>query len=169
MTQLEPPTAPAKTASGAEPKKSFDKRIWFLVLAGLLVIAACAAKSSDSKQESVAPTTPSPTVHVAPTFASNSNETVSQGNARKSAKSYLDLAGFSRSGLITQLEFEGYSTMDATYGVDAQNANWNDQAARSAKSYLDMSGFSRSGLITQLEFEGFTQSQAEYGASANGL
>jgi hypothetical protein len=79
------------------------------------------------------------------------------------------MSAFSSSGLIKQLEFEGYSTEDATYGVDAQNANWDDQAAKSGKSYLDMSAFSRSGLISQLEYEGFTQSQAEYGASANGL
>lgn len=168
MTHLEPPTSPAKTTSGAKPKKPFDKKNLLLILAGLMAIAACATKTSDSTEESVAPATTVFSEPV-PTVASNSNETVSQENARKSAKSYLDSSGFSRSGLISQLEFEGYSTAEATYGADAQNANWNDQAARSAKSYLDSSSFSRSGLITQLKFEGFTQSQAEYGASANGL
>lgn len=95
--------------------------------------------------------------------------TVSQINATRKAKSYLDMAGFSRSGLVNQLEFEGFSTSDATYGADAQNANWNEQAARKAKSYLDMAGFSRSGLIDQLVYEGFSQQEASYGASANGL
>lgn len=37
---------------------------------------------------------------------------------RQSAQSYLDMTGFSRSGLIDQLEFEGYTTEQATYAVD---------------------------------------------------
>ena len=48
-------------------------------------------------------------------------ETVAQSNAKKSATSYLKYSAFSRTGLIGQLEFEGFSTADATYGVDAQN------------------------------------------------
>jgi hypothetical protein len=71
--------------------------------------------------------------------------------------------------LIGQLEYEGFSTSDATYGVDAQNADWNAQAAKTAKSYLKVSSFSRIGLIEQLIFEGFTQSQAEYGVNTTGL
>jgi hypothetical protein len=76
---------------------------------------------------------------------------------------------FSRSGLIKQLEFEGYSTSDATYGVDSQHANWNTQAAKAAKGYLEMTSFSRSGLIDQLVFEGYTRSQATYGVTQAGL
>ena len=96
-------------------------------------------------------------------------ETVAQSNAKKSATSYLRYSSFSRTGLIGQLEFEGFSTADATYGVDAQKADWNVQAAKSAKSYLKYSSFSRIGLIDQLVFEGFTQAQAEYGVSTTGL
>ena len=96
-------------------------------------------------------------------------ETVAQSNAKKSATSYLKYSAFSRTGLIDQLEFEGFSTADATYGVDAQNADWNAQAAKSAKSYLKYSSFSRIGLIDQLVFEGYTQAQAEYGVSTTGL
>jgi hypothetical protein len=79
------------------------------------------------------------------------------------------MSAFSRKGLIEQLKFEGYSTKDATYGVDALKANWNEQAALKAADYLDMSSFSRSGLIEQLEFEGFTSSQAKYGVKSTGL
>lgn len=96
-------------------------------------------------------------------------ETAGQANARGSAESYLDLSAFSRTGLIKQLKFEGYSEKDAIYGVDAQKADWNKQAAASAQNYLDMSSFSRQGLIDQLKFEGFTQEQAEFGVSKNGL
>lgn len=96
-------------------------------------------------------------------------ETVGQENARESAESYLDLSAFSRTGLIKQLKFEGYSEKDAIYGVDAQKADWNKQAAASAENYLEMSSFSRQGLIDQLVFEGFTKQQAEFGVRKNGL
>ena len=96
-------------------------------------------------------------------------ETVSQSNAKKAAKNYLSFMAFSRTGLIKQLEFESYSTADATYGVDAQNADWNAQAAKSAKAYLKLMPFSRTSLIEQLVFEGYTQAQAEYGVGTTGL
>jgi colicin import membrane protein len=95
--------------------------------------------------------------------------TVSQQNAAAKAADYLDYSAFSRSGLIKQLTFEGYSTADATWGVDKQHADWNAQAAAKAKDYLGYTSFSRSGLIQQLEFEGFTSSQARYGAGTTGL
>jgi hypothetical protein len=96
-------------------------------------------------------------------------ETVSQSNAVESAESYLRFSSFSRSGLIDQLEFEGYSNADATYAVDKVNPDWFEQAAKSAKSYLDFSSFSRQGLIDQLEFEGFTTQEAIYGVEQNGF
>ena len=85
-----------------------------------------------------------------------------------SAKSYLDYTAFSYTGLIDQLEFEGYSTEDATYAVDNCGVDWNEQAKKSAQSYTEYMSFSRDGLIEQLEYEGFTAEQAEYGASAIG-
>lgn len=96
-------------------------------------------------------------------------ESISQRNARGSAEDYLAFASFSRTGLIGQLEYEGFSTADATYAVDVLNVDWNEQAAKSAASYLEFSSFSRSGLIDQLVYEGFTQAQAEYGVSTTGL
>jgi hypothetical protein len=101
--------------------------------------------------------------------SSSAKETVAQSNARRAAGNYLALTAFSRSGLIEQLEFEGFSTADATYGTDAQNADWNAMAAKAAKNYLTLMAFSRSGLIEQLQFEGYTAAQAAYGATAVGL
>ncbi|HLS78486.1 MAG TPA: Ltp family lipoprotein [Nocardia sp.] len=89
-----------------------------------------------------------------------------QQNAVRAAQQYLEISAFSRSGLIAQLEYEGYSTADATSAVDSLNVDWNEQAARSAKQYLEMTAFSRSGLIDQLVYEGFTYEQAEYGVNA---
>lgn len=96
------------------------------------------------------------------------NATTEQKNALKTAKSYLDYSSFSYTGLIEQLEFEGYSNESATYAVDNCGADWNEQAAKTAKSYMEYSSFSRQGLIDQLLYEGFTQEQAEYGVSSVG-
>jgi len=95
--------------------------------------------------------------------------TVSQQNSLRTAESYLDYSAFSRSGLVDQLVFEGFSVEDANWGVDRVIVDWNEQAAKSAKNYLEYTSFSRSGLIDQLLFEGFTQEQAEFGVSQTGL
>ncbi len=117
------------------------------------------------------PTTAAPPPSTAPpaTEAPAPAESVSQQNARQKAADYLDFSAFSRQGLIEQLEFEGFSNADATYGVDALSVDWNEQAAKKAADYLEFSSFSRNGLIEQLVFEGFTQAQAEYGVSTTGL
>ena len=95
--------------------------------------------------------------------------TVSQQQAVRKAESYLDMTAFSRSGLVKQLVFEGFSAADAEYAVSHIQVDWMAQAAAKAKSYLEMTSFSRKSLIAQLVFEGFTQAQAEYGATAAGL
>ena len=96
--------------------------------------------------------------------ATSSSATVSQQNAVAKAKSYVAMTGFSHDGLVGQLEYEGFSTKDATYGADNCGADWNAEALEKAKSYVDMSGFSHDGLVEQLEYEKFTADQAAYGA-----
>jgi Host cell surface-exposed lipoprotein len=91
----------------------------------------------------------------------------SQDNAVRTAQDYLEMQGFSRSGLVKQLGFEGQG--DSVAAVDSITVDWNAQAVKSAKDYLDREGFTHSGLVTQLEFEGFTPSQAEYGVEGAGL
>jgi len=89
-------------------------------------------------------------------------------NALKKAHNYLSVMAFSYSGLVKQLEFEGYSHEASVWAVDNCGANWNEQAAKKAKNYLDVMAFSRQGLISQLEFEGFTYEQAVYGVTQVG-
>ena len=104
-----------------------------------------------------------------PTVEETSDKsTMGEKNALSKALSYLDVLAFSYSGLIKQLEFEGYTRKEAVYGVDNCGADWNEQATLKAESYLDVLAFSRDGLIDQLEFEGFTREQAEYGVRAVG-
>ena len=96
-------------------------------------------------------------------------ESVSQRNARQKAGEYLSIMAFSRSGLIGQLKYDGFPDSDAAYGVDANNVDWNQQAAAKAADYLNTMSFSRSGLVTQLLYDGFSQAQADYGVSTTGL
>jgi Host cell surface-exposed lipoprotein len=93
----------------------------------------------------------------------------SQQNAVRSAEDYIGTSSFSREELIDQLEYDDFSTEDATFAVDHITVDWNEQAARSAKEYLDMSGYSHAGLVDQLKDDGFTPEQAEYGVAAAGL
>lgn len=104
----------------------------------------------------------------APSPTSEETTTIGQRNALSKANQYLSIMAFSYSGLIDQLEYEGYTTEEATYGADNCGADWNEQAAKKAQQYIDLMSFSRQGLIDQLKFDGFTQSQAEYGVSAVG-
>ena len=93
-----------------------------------------------------------------------SNLSAGQRNALASAKSYLDLMGFSRQGLMDQLVFDGYSSADAQYAVDHCGANWYSQAVRSAREYAKY-GYSRQDLIDQLVYIKFTNDQAVYGVN----
>ena len=106
-----------------------------------------------------------PEVNSAGSFENNSKSaSIGEENALKQAKSYLNYTAFSYTGLIGQLEYEGYSHEEAVYGADHCGADWNEQAAKQAKSYLSYTSFSRSSLIEQLEYEGYTHEQAEYGS-----
>lgn len=105
----------------------------------------------------------------APAESATKKMSAEEQNAVESAQTYLDTTAFSRTGLIKQLKFEGYSTKAATKAVDSLNINFKEQAAKHAQTYLDTSSFSRSGLIKQLKFEGYTEAQAAYGVSKAGL
>jgi hypothetical protein len=93
----------------------------------------------------------------------------SQDSAVRTAQQYLELQGFSRQGLIKQLEYDSYSYEDAAAAVDSIDIDYNAQAAKSAQQYLGLQGFSHGGMVKQLTYDGYTADQAEYGASSAGL
>lgn len=102
-------------------------------------------------QPAVQPTTPA------------SNVSAGESNALKSAKSYLDMGGFSKESLKSQLEYEGYDANQIQYALNNCGADWKKQALMSAKSYLGCNiGFSKLGLMEQLEYEGFTSDEVQY-------
>ena len=93
--------------------------------------------------------------------------TVSQWetNALIAAKDYIKSDHYSYQELIEQLEYDGYTTKQATYAADNCGGDWFSQAERAAKSYLSTDLFSPSELIEQLELDGFTHDQAQYAIS----
>jgi hypothetical protein len=153
-----------------------------LLLVGSVVGVMANAKPTATVTPVVQPTATAKPVAVAtaapvakPAAVPPAVVTAAQANASRSAKQYLSLTPFSRAGLIRQLSSsagDGYSLPDATYGVDAQHADWNAQAALSAKQYLKLMPFSRDGLIQQLSSsagDGYTNAEAVYGVTAAGL
>lgn len=147
---------------GSPNKKPLYKKVWFWVVVLLVIgsIRSCTNEVVSTRSEPKAP--------AKVTQSKESNMTMGQKNALASAKSYLKFSAFSYTGLVNQLEYEGYTTEEATYAVDNCGADWYEQAAKCAESYLKYSSFSRDGLIDQLEYEGFTSAQALYGVKENG-
>lgn len=94
--------------------------------------------------------------------------TLAQENAVRKSQDYLDYSAFSRSGLIAQLEYEGYPTDVATFAVDYNGTDWNVQAGLKAADYMAYSAFSPSGLYDQLVYEGFSDAEATAGLAAVG-
>lgn len=92
-----------------------------------------------------------------------------QESARRDAITLLSYdKPYSRSGLIYELEFQGYLYTDAEAAVDDININWSNQAKNMAKNYLRLDAFSKSGLIHKLEEDGFSHEEATFGVSCCG-
>ena len=152
------------------------KTIGFII-AGVLLIGGCASMSDEQPKVKTSTSTSNVSAEESIEWLKEHEEeinealnsyTLAQQNAIEKAEDYLDYSGFSRSGLIDQLEFEGFSNEDSTFAVDNVDVDWNEECAEKAQSYMDYSSFSRQGLIDQLEFEGFTSSQIDYGIAAVG-
>lgn len=115
-----------------------------------------------AKQPAEQPAPPATKPAAQPTTPA-SNVSAGESNALKSAKSYLDMGGFSKESLKGQLEYEGYDANQIQYALDNCGADWKEQALESAKSYLsDDIGFSKLGLMDQLEYEKFTSEEIQY-------
>lgn len=150
-------------------KRSFST-IAFLCIAGLALTFIIASDDSISNPRGTdkyeSSTYQYESVHAENSFTSE--VTFGEKNALQTAILYLNAMAFSYSGLIEQLEYEGYTNSEATYAANNCGADWYEQAVLSAKEYLNSMSFSRQGLIEQLEYEGFTYEQAVYGVDHSG-
>lgn len=150
---------------GKVNKKPIYQRTWFIVIAVLFSVSLLGSALGGEDANNVVKIDPpvNEPVENVDNEEVVDTETVSQKNAVKQAQNYLRLLSFSRQGLIEQLEFEKYTTEDATYAVDKLKIDWNDQAVSKAEDYLKTMSFSKVGLKEQLEFEGFSSDEANYG------
>jgi hypothetical protein len=179
-----PPTStqatvqPVSHATFSTPPPQTKRHGWLIALAAvaalfilLVIIIAAAGSGEEATSGSTggqAGAVPAAEPVQQPAQPAQPALPMGQQQAVDSAQGYIDMGGFSRTKLVEQLVYEGFSNADAEFAVNYVNPDWNAQAAQSAQSYIDMGGFSRQALIEQLVFEGFTQAQAAYGASAVG-
>lgn len=173
--QSETPAQVSKSKSGSGRKIGIGCLVILAILVGLAMLGSTVGPEGGSTATKASALDAS---DIPSDGAASDDEiaglTSAQRNAVRSAERYLDISGFSRKGLISQLSSEagdGYSVADATAAVDRMAIDWNENAARSAKQYLDMSGFSCDGLIEQLSSsagDGYTTEQAAFGARKAG-
>jgi type IV secretory pathway VirB10-like protein len=177
----------AKSSAG----RSTMRKTLAVVMAALgLTVASCSVPEAPAPETEtttitttpVPPAEPSPTPTPEATPAASPTPepeppaepemTVGQENAYGSAMSYLSMGGFSRTGLIDQLIYEGFSAEDAEFAVSKieqeGGVDWMEQAAKSAASYQEFASMSRQELKDQLLYEGFTEEQAEHGVVSVG-
>ncbi|MDR3344101.1 MAG: Ltp family lipoprotein [Oscillospiraceae bacterium] len=181
-----------QTPPATPPQKNPYKTKYFIALGAaillLLIVVIQAVANTSDPQETPAPsataltstnlqsgeTTPAATkenISAAPTTTAKvtkpaATESAETRNCRKKAEQYLKTLSFSKTGLVKQLVYEGYSKTIAQNAVDNLDVDWKKQCALKAEQYLKTSAFSKAGLRTQLEYEGFTSSEIDYGIEA---
>ncbi|EGP5298404.1 hypothetical protein D9Y92_07305 [Enterococcus faecium] len=169
-------------------KKPFYKRVWFWLLAVVVVFIAIGSQGgSDDAKNTVAELTKESVTEVSSaesvvestvveeeTETTETTETTIEEvtqeesvpreyrNALSKAESYLGWAGMSEQGLREQLEFEEYPSDAIDYALANVDVDYNEQALAKAESYDDWASMSDSQLYDQLIFEGFTDEQAQY-------
>lgn len=163
-------------------EKPFYKRVWFWLLAVVVLFIAIGSQGgSDDAENTVAETTKESVTEVSSaesaaesTVVEEETETTIEEvtqeesvpreyrNALSKAESYLGWAGMSEQGLREQLEYEGYPSDAIDYALANVEVDYNEQALAKAESYDDWASMSDSQLYDQLIFEGFTDEQAQY-------
>lgn len=135
----------------------------------ILLVMSAEQKLCPDKHYVLATASVPPVVAAPPAAPAPPAATTGQSNAVGKAQDYLDYSAFSKSGLVKQLTYEGFSAADAKYAVEHITVDWTVQADKKAKDYMAYSSFSRQSLIKQLTYEGFTTAEATHGATSVGL
>ncbi|MEG0181591.1 MAG: Ltp family lipoprotein [Bacilli bacterium] len=162
---------------GAKNKKPFYKKIWFWIVAIIIVAGIGGAGGGDST------TTDSGTAGTGQAISQNqkteadvpvAEEKVEADvpteykSALRKAKTYSDTMSMSKAGLYDQLTSEygeKFSQEAAQYAIDNVNADWKGNALKKAKTYQEGMAMSPSAVYDQLvsEYgEKFTAEEAQY-------
>ena len=149
---------------GAKNKKPVYKRVWFWVVA--VIIVAGATGTDDSKETNIK----SGQEVSQNTIAENKPEDnipTEYKSALKQAGTYSKMMHMSKAAVYNQLTSElggQFSAEAAQYAVDNVEADWKENALESAKTYQKMMAMSPNAIYDQLTsaFVGFTEEEAQY-------
>ena len=149
---------------GAKNKKPIYKRVWFWVVA--VIIVAGATSTDDSKETNIE----SGQEVSQNTVAENKPEDnipTEYKSALKQAGTYSKMMHMSKAAVYNQLTSElggQFSAEAAQYAVDNVEADWKENALESAKTYQKMMAMSPNAIYDQLTsaFVGFTEEEAQY-------
>ena len=151
---------------GAKNKKPIYKRVWFWVVAAIIVVGAASGSDTDNSKEINSGNVES-TQEVSQDKAEDNIPTEYKSALRK-AKIYANDMNMSKAAILDQLTSDAgdkFAQSDAQYAVDHVKADWNKNALKSAESYQkdqDMSTEEIRDQLTSPDGDQFTQEQAHY-------
>ena len=164
---------------GAKNKKPIYKRVWFWVIAIIIVIGATGGSDTDNSKEINSGNIESEQEvsqnNSENTTAENKSENKVENNipteyksALRKAKSYADTMNMSKAGIYDQLTSEygeKFTAEAAQYAVDNVESDWKENALKKAEFYQEHMAMSPSAIYDQLvsEYgEQFTAEEAQY-------
>ena len=164
---------------GAKNKKPIYKRVWFWVIAIIIVIGATGGSGTDDSKE-----INSGNIESEQEVSQNNIENITTENksenkvednipteyksALRKAKLYADTMNMSKAGLYDQLTSEygeKFTVEAAQYAIDNITVDWKENALKKAKSYQETMSMSPAAIYDQLTSEygeKFTAEEAQY-------
>ena len=164
---------------GAKNKKPIYKRVWFWIIAIIIVIGATGGSGTDdskeinsvnieSEQEVSQNNRENTTVENKSENKVEDNIPTEYKSALRKAKLYADTMNMSKAGLYDQLTSEygeKFTVEAAQYAIDNITVDWKENALKKAKSYQETMSMSPAAIYDQLisEYgEKFTAEEAQY-------
>ena len=164
---------------GAKNKKPIYKRVWFWIIAIIIVIGATGGSDTDDSKE-----INSGNIESEQEVSQNNSENTTTENksenkvednipteyksALRKAKLYADTMNMSKAGLYDQLTSEygeKFTVEAAQYAIDNITVDWKENALKKAKSYQETMSMSPAAIYDQLTSEygeKFTAEEAQY-------
>lgn len=164
---------------GAKNKKPIYKRVWFWIIAIIIVIGATGGSGTDDSKEINSGNIESEQEvsqnNSENTTAENKSENKVEDNipteyksALRKAKLYADTMNMSKTGIYDQLTSEygeKFTVEAAQYAIDNITVDWKENALKKAKSYQETMSMSPAAIYDQLTSEygeKFTAEEAQY-------
>ena len=164
---------------GAKNKKPIYKRVWFWIIAIIIVIGATGGSDTDNSKEINSGNIESEQEvsqnNSENTTAENKSENKVEDNipteyksALRKAKLYADTMNMSKAGLYDQLTSEygeKFTVEAAQYAIDNITVDWKENALKKAKLYQETMSMSPAAIYDQLTSEygeKFTAEEAQY-------